>query len=70
MEGCFKFGNVTVSNVISGRSRGVSRTMYQTKRALKQAVIFTSDHVYKLEKAVADSSMDDFHLLFGGFMPF
>lgn len=44
--------------------------MSQTKRPLKlAAVAFSFDHCHKLEKAVADSTMDDFHLLFGISIP-
>ncbi len=69
-EGCFRFVSAQSSVFVSTRALGAARAMAAAKRSLKQAPPLTTDHVYLLEKCVADGELNPLQVAFGGFVLF
>lgn len=55
---------------LSTRSLGAARVMTKEKRSLRQAPPLSTDHVYLLEKCVANSEVGSVGVAFGGFVLF
>ena len=69
-EGCFRYQSTSASVFLSTRSLGAARMMSSSKRSLKHAIPFSTDHVYMLERGVADGELNPLQVAFGGFVLF
>ena len=70
MDACFRYMNNTVATFLTGRSLGAARLMSKCKKPTKQAKTFATDHVWMMERAVAEWDMADRDRCFGGFALF
>lgn len=69
-DGCFRYLINPVPVFLSTRSLGAARLMAKSKRPLRQAPPLTTDHVYLLEKCIADGDLGHIGVAFGGFVLF
>ena len=69
-DGCFRYIETPAAIFLSTRSLGAARVMAKEKRPLRQAPPLTTDHVYLLEKCVANSEVGSVQVAFGGFVLF
>ena len=69
-EGCFRYQSTSASVFLSTRSLGAARMMSSSKRSLKHGIPFSTDHVYMLERGVADGELNPLQVAFGGFVLF
>ena len=70
MDACFRYMDNTAATFLTGRSLGAARLMSKSKRPTKQAKTFATDHVWRMERAVAEWEMTDQERCFGGFALF